>query len=273
MSQAVADGSRPVTTFTQARILALRARADDELTLLTRDEYPAYQADYGVTASTLERALQTPAAGAAEHEELAYASGDFAEYQAVHQVIRHDDHTGELGGAVTFASGTGANDLPAVSNTLDTSLGRGSRRPSRPSWRRHRARRRISTGSSGASAWAHCSPSSWSWWASDHGSGSTDETRRRGWGSVRSFAGHRPRTSTAVLLLATAAVLFGACGSASSDNPAAVGAPDVTPAAGAHRPPESAVGPRHVVREPDGERRAAHNHARTRPHDTRVLHG
>ena len=58
-------------------------------------------------------------------------------------------------------------------------------------------------------------------------------TRRRGWGSVRSFAHHRPRTSTAVLLLATAAVLFGACGSASSDKPATVSAPDVTPA-GAH---------------------------------------
>ena len=125
VSQAVADGSRPVTTFTQARILALRARADDELTLLTRDEYPAYQADYGVTASTLQRALQTPAAGDAEREELAYASGDFAEYQAVHHVIRHDDRTGDLGGAVTFASGIGANDLPAVSNALDTSLGQG----------------------------------------------------------------------------------------------------------------------------------------------------
>ena len=35
VNSALANGSRPVSTFTQARILALRARADDELTLLT----------------------------------------------------------------------------------------------------------------------------------------------------------------------------------------------------------------------------------------------
>ncbi len=124
VSQAVADGSRPVTTFTQARILALRARADDELTLLTLDEYPVYQKDYGVTASTLERTLGIPASGDAVHHELVHASAAFAAYQRVHHNIRHDD-PGDIGGALTLASGTSASDLPAVSYALDTSLGQG----------------------------------------------------------------------------------------------------------------------------------------------------
>ncbi len=124
VSRAVADGSRPVTTFTQAKILALRARADDELTLLTLDEYPVYQGDYGATASTLQRALKAPASGGAEHGELAHSSAAFAAYQRVHRDIRHDD-PGELSGAVTLASGSGADDLPAVSYALDTTLGEG----------------------------------------------------------------------------------------------------------------------------------------------------
>ena len=43
VNAAQANGSRPVSTFTQARILAFRARADDELTLLTQDSDSTYQ--------------------------------------------------------------------------------------------------------------------------------------------------------------------------------------------------------------------------------------
>ncbi len=57
--------------------------------------------------------------------------------------------------------------------------------------------------------------------------------RRRGSRAARSFPSHVPGTSTAVFLLALASLLFGACGSASSDKPGVVSAPDVLPA-GAH---------------------------------------
>ena len=60
VNTALANGSRPVSTFTQARILALRARADDELTLLTRDSDPSFQADYTSTAAALRHLLDTP---------------------------------------------------------------------------------------------------------------------------------------------------------------------------------------------------------------------
>ena len=63
VTDAQANGSHPVSVFTDARILALRARADDELTLLTRDSDPSYQADYDSTAAALG-SLLTPSASA-----------------------------------------------------------------------------------------------------------------------------------------------------------------------------------------------------------------
>ena len=42
----------------------LRARADDELTLLTRDSDPSYQADYRTTAAALAGLLASPGSGA-----------------------------------------------------------------------------------------------------------------------------------------------------------------------------------------------------------------
>ena len=67
------NGSGPVSTFTDARILALRARADDELTLLTRDSDTSYQKDYASTAAALKAPVrlhsQEPARGSDPSEE------------------------------------------------------------------------------------------------------------------------------------------------------------------------------------------------------------
>jgi len=130
VNSAQANGSRPVSTFTQARILALRARADDELTLLTRDSDPTYQADYTNTAEALRHLLDTPGsslgvAGSSARTELARASAAFGSYASLHAQIRHDDLGGNLAGAVKLASATGAHDLPAVSLDLNNDLSDG----------------------------------------------------------------------------------------------------------------------------------------------------
>ena len=130
VTNAQANGSRPVSAYTEARILALRARADDELTLLTRDSDPSYQADYVSTATALDHLLgsggaATGPAGSFDASQTAKAKAAFASYAALHRQIRADDNLGDLGAAVTLASGTGASQLPAVSSRLDNALSEG----------------------------------------------------------------------------------------------------------------------------------------------------
>jgi hypothetical protein len=116
-----------VSTFTEARILALRARADDELTLLTRDSDPTYQTDYATTAAGLAHLLDRSGGDlvAAERRALARAKSAFASYSAVHTQIRQDDNAGNLAGAVTLASGGGTTQLPTVSSELTSALSGG----------------------------------------------------------------------------------------------------------------------------------------------------
>ena len=108
VSDAQANGSHPVSVFTDARILALRARADDELTLLTRDSDPSYQSDYRSTAAALGTLLAAQApAGSFESMQLAKADAAFHSYQALHRQIRTDDASlGDLSDAVILASET-----------------------------------------------------------------------------------------------------------------------------------------------------------------------
>ena len=127
VNTAQANGSRPVSTFTQARILALRARADDELTLLTRDSDPTYQSDYTTTAAALGHLLDSPASsiGSSAPRQLLQAKAAFASYASVHDQIRHDDTTNDLSGAVALASGSGPGQLPAISSDLNRDLSDG----------------------------------------------------------------------------------------------------------------------------------------------------
>jgi hypothetical protein len=129
VSNAMADGSHPVSTFTQGRILALRARADDELTLLTRDSDRTFQRDYTTTAAALHSLLAfgdtagvvTPTVRA----ELAGVRSDFESYQRLHGQISKADQRGDLAEAVRLASGAAGNMLPAVSSSLDGALSDG----------------------------------------------------------------------------------------------------------------------------------------------------
>jgi hypothetical protein len=130
VASAERNGSRPVSTFTDARILALRARADDELTLLTRDSDASYQEDYASTAAALKGLLadnQGSARGSdpSERQQSARALSAWDAYSSVHQLVRHADSSGNLTGAVALASEPGAHDLPGASADLDGALATG----------------------------------------------------------------------------------------------------------------------------------------------------
>jgi len=124
VDSASADGSRPLATYTQARIGALEMRADDELTLLSRDSVSSYQADETSTDVDLQQLLSSAAAGAstAEQGRLSEAVGALDGYRLAHDQIRHTDGTGDLIGAVSEASAPGPTNLPAVSSRLDQTL-------------------------------------------------------------------------------------------------------------------------------------------------------
>jgi hypothetical protein len=119
------DGVAPLGVFTQARILGLQARADDELTLVTRDSVPAYQTDFTAATGQLAKLLNTAPAGT-DPALLAAARQSLGRELAIHRRIRADDTSGNLTGAIALATGTSLPiDLPVVAQQLDRSLSRG----------------------------------------------------------------------------------------------------------------------------------------------------
>jgi len=125
VDSAGSSGSAPLATFTQARILALELRADDELTLLTRDSVPSYQQDASSVALSLNRLLATGNGTASEQMLTGQVRREAAAVQAVHDRIRSTDRSGRLPSAVALASGAGSEDLPALSSNLDATLATG----------------------------------------------------------------------------------------------------------------------------------------------------
>jgi hypothetical protein len=124
VNNAQAIGSQPVSTFTQARILALRARADDELTLLTRSD-STYQEDFRSTQAALKHLVVADGnANRAERHQLAAARQDVAAYDTVHTQIRQDDPN-KFSIAEALASGSAPADLPATSGRLNAALASG----------------------------------------------------------------------------------------------------------------------------------------------------
>jgi hypothetical protein len=118
------DGVAPLNVFSQARILGLQARADDELTLVTRDSVPAYQTDFTAATSQLARLLNTAPAGT-DLALLAAARRSLDRELGIHRQIRADDASGNLTGAIALATGASRIDLPVVAEQLDSSLSRG----------------------------------------------------------------------------------------------------------------------------------------------------
>ncbi len=117
------QGASPISTLTEARLLALQARADDELTLVTRDSVPGYQTDYRRVAQRLSGLLAAArSAGGSDRSVLSAAAVDFAQVQSVHKTIRSDDGDGNLDAAIAVASGPSSGDLPATAGRLDSVL-------------------------------------------------------------------------------------------------------------------------------------------------------
>jgi len=125
VNAAASTGSNPVTTFTQARIDALAMRADDELTLLSRDEVGSYQDDYRVTSSQLDQLLsaaqrQLPPA---DQTEIIDARSALKAYQEAHTQVRQaDQQANDLVKAITLAYASGPHSLPTTSQQLDQAL-------------------------------------------------------------------------------------------------------------------------------------------------------
>jgi len=121
-----ANGSQPVSAFTDARTLALRARADDELTLLTRDADPSYQQDYTRTYDALRGLLARSASsgdnGSFAREQAVRAQSALAAYESVHNQVRFED---AAQGNLTSAVGLAKKQLPSASSRLDGVLSDG----------------------------------------------------------------------------------------------------------------------------------------------------
>ncbi len=116
-------GTAPLTVLTHARILAQQARADDELTLVTRDSDQSYQKDYSTTSSSLAALLQTSGHDwtTDESEDLSAAAGAWAAYGQAHHSIRSLDQGGQLLNAI---SGDQSSAAPAAA-LVDTPLSAG----------------------------------------------------------------------------------------------------------------------------------------------------
>lgn len=125
VQRAAQRGSTPLQTYTQVRILALQARADDELTLVTRDSVPSYQKDYAAVAARIAGLVNPATAAAAEQSTLRQAQADWTDLQAAHAGVRAADTAGDLTTAIARASGTAATDLPGAAAALDSTLSAG----------------------------------------------------------------------------------------------------------------------------------------------------
>jgi hypothetical protein len=128
VSRAEKHGTNPLGVFTQARILAGQARADDELTLVTRDADPSYQQDYAaVTArgSNLIAPSQDRWTTEEADAKLA-ASTAWLTYRQAHQTVRNLDGAGQLSAAVTadqrYASPEAATTDTKLADGVDAAV-------------------------------------------------------------------------------------------------------------------------------------------------------
>lgn len=98
VSSAERHGTAPLGAMTEARILAQQVRADDELTLLTRDSDSSYQSDLAGASTSLTALLNQPGAGwtAAEADDLRSAATAWSAYKTDHTSVRSLDRAGQL---------------------------------------------------------------------------------------------------------------------------------------------------------------------------------
>jgi hypothetical protein len=120
LDRVATEGTAPLTAYSQARNLMFAADADDELTLLTHESVPAYQADYLSTWQHLRDVLQ-PIADVRLQD-------DRAALEDVHQSIRVlvlSNAYPRAIGLATDPNGAQVDSLPEASANLDADLASG----------------------------------------------------------------------------------------------------------------------------------------------------
>jgi hypothetical protein len=136
VSAAEQRGSTPLATLTEARILAQQVRADDELTLVTRDSDTGYQKDYANLEPSLVHSLGASTKGwtSTEIGDLSAAAGAWSLYTDQHSAIRSEDQSGDRSTAIAIDQSSAipaaaAIDAPlsAGVNTAVATFGRNDR--------------------------------------------------------------------------------------------------------------------------------------------------
>jgi len=126
-----AEGSQQVEVLANARIDALRARADEALTLVARGNDPTFDTDYAAVTKQLggpHGLLATALAGSNDprvRADIRDAQTAFAAWQAEDSAMRSADSQGRYPTAVAATIGTGKGDAPALFGRVDTALGAG----------------------------------------------------------------------------------------------------------------------------------------------------
>jgi hypothetical protein len=129
MTRAKRDGSDPLAVLTEAGIRSQQVRADDELTLVTRDSVPSYQQDYGRAAGQLRSLVDRNKRRGGAYSTLRTADPLVAGLAALHTRVRRADTSNTQDGlsqAIDLDAGAGAAKVPAVADRLDGVLASGT---------------------------------------------------------------------------------------------------------------------------------------------------
>jgi hypothetical protein len=116
------DGSTPVAMLAEARILALRERGDEALTLAARGSGGAYEDDFKKVTTQLNQQLDQAAAAVSGRpaDLIGAARRNQNNYVTQHRQVRTLDDGGDYDGAVKLAIGTSTS---SAFNGLTSSIG------------------------------------------------------------------------------------------------------------------------------------------------------
>jgi hypothetical protein len=136
VARAEHHGSTPLAGLTRTRILAQQARADDELTLVTRDaDVPpasgntnsnangnpdVFQLDYGNVSGQLDHLINEPVPGwtHTEKQARAQAANLWNNYGISHTAVRAADEDGQLSNAIKADRSASANQARSLDSAL-----------------------------------------------------------------------------------------------------------------------------------------------------------
>ncbi len=128
MARSSQVGSGPLGALTQARILDGQARADDELTLVTRDSDPGYQQDYGAVSARLRPCSSKSGPGWTRDENVSLDSGaqQWSAYAGSHASGPPGRRQRRLSAAVATDATASASDAQhldaALTQGIDTAV-------------------------------------------------------------------------------------------------------------------------------------------------------